>query len=759
MQHRPMGTPRIFQLRVLAPVLAIGALAVTVLILLDRAATTNGEPPLAEATPVLLAGPTPTPTAVPRATPTPPAAAPTPTAVPRATPTPAPQPTPTSVVTLLPASPLKPSIAFAEPHWASARTQTAIVRYIVEHGLGHGTTLKSFGSYGGASASLLNGESDVLLETLPHRDELALASAMGSGMLFSLGTSVEDYLPSSFIIPNYLAEEYPELRNVRDLKDHWQLFSSDGGDSRGQLISCPLGFSCETTVRQHVEAYDLSEFIEPDVPASASAAERKIVSAFRAHQPVLFYHSWPSTLLTSLEAYGGTYSLVTPLGPDCTPHCGFEPTESLIVGRLDLINDAVGVTDFLAKWRFPADAELTTRRLTDRGASYERTAIWWLCNDKSWRAYLPVDAGEAVEASLIGRCTIDPLSTALGQLWGTTDWDLAPEVAGLIRAARQEGEVSYYSHSAAEAEAGCAGFERMFPAIDCVPVGLGTQALSAQFIQERADGVQTADVLSSSMALLSTIQTQGYLERIDWASAYGVDQSRCLLQGNYCVRAQAMYSHWYNTDAVGNDELPASFDDFLDPKWKGRLVANNFLYYAGMGMWCAVIGLDECLALAERLERDQELLITADQTEQILTGSRDICFLCFGAPVAERDVEGLSVDWFVTDNLPVVQFIMGVTDMARHPNAARLLVLWAMSPQGSLAYATANEYKCVCRSAWPGYGDAPWPLDQDDFAGFTPIIQSTGAQTLDDVLTPPYYDFRDLATGGAEFRNARLANP
>jgi len=331
-------------------------------------------------------------------------------------------------------------------------------------------------------------------------------------------------------------------------------------------------------------------------------------------------------------------------------------------------------------------------------------------------------------------------------------------LADLIAAAKAEGSVTYYSHSTPEVEAGCAGFTEMFPEIECNAVGMGVANISSGFIQEREAGVNTADVISGSMTLLSSVQARGYIEDIDWTNDYGVEEGRCVLNGNYCVRIISMYTHWYNTDLVPDPSvLPTDLEGFLDPRWKDDLVASNFLYYQGMGYVCAVFGLDYCNDLAEKLENDQNMLITSGQNDIVIQGEKALCFLCFGFPIMQRDYEGLPVSNFVTDKVGVVQFPLGVTDVAKNPNAARLLILWTISTDGSYVHYTNNPLNCECGIGWPGFGHGPDEIIKVEWGGITPIIQSAGLTAVsDDTLTPPTYDFASLAKGGADFRNARL---
>ena len=214
-----------------------------------------------------------------------------------------------------------------------------------------------------------------------------------------------------------------------------------------------------------------------------------------------------------------------------------------------------------------------------------------------------------------------------------------------------------------------------------------------------------------------------------------------------------------NTDLVPDASvLPQDFEGFLDPRWKDELVASNFLYYQGLGYYCVVTSFETCLALAEGLENDQNILITSGQNDIIINGEKSICFLCAAFPTRQRDFEDLPVWAWMTDYVGNVPFPEGVTDICVNCNAARLFILWELSTDGSYASYTNNPLECECDIGWPGYGHyAQAGLDAMADPNFTPIIQWAGLTAVkDDTLQPPFYAFTDLAAGGVAFRNERL---
>lgn len=168
------------------------------------------------------------------------------------------------------------------------------------------------------------------------------------------------------------------------------------------------------------------------------------------------------------------------------------------------------------------------------------------------------------------------------------------------------------------------------------------------------------------------------------------------LHGRYL--AGPFLRHWslaYNTDLVPHNEVPASWEDLLKPKWKGKVAANSItravtfipLWYrwgaqkAGKfleglvsnGLVVRKEGHNASLKLLEAGE--YSLLITAGEYQ-----------------VYGDQKKGAPVEWVALDPVPTTTpGILGAMKDAPHPNALRIYVNWLMSEEGQRAYALATK--------------------------------------------------------------------
>ena len=306
----------------------------------------------------------------------------------------------------------KETIIFGDLNWTSALLQNRIAQYIVEKGYGYPTDVK-FGATLPLFQGLQNGDTDVAMEIwLPNQRE-AWDKARAEGAVLSVGTSLSGGAwQSTFAIPAYLQEQYPELDSVEDLKDdqYKQLFATAETGGKARLVSCIIGWACEEVNKAQIEAYGLLDHVEIINPGDWAAATADLRGAFEQEEPWLGY-TW-ETDDTALEL-----DLVLleepPYSDECwftTKACGYENATVLIAVNPSLPIEAPDVVEFLRNWDFDANfaKESVKWSVQNPDASTADVALWWL-NSKGdiWESWVTPDAAAKVKAALAAGETAD----------------------------------------------------------------------------------------------------------------------------------------------------------------------------------------------------------------------------------------------------------------------------------------------------------------------------------------------------------------
>ena len=295
-------------------------------------------------------------------------------------------------------------IVFSDLNWTSAQVQNRVAQYLVEMGYGF-TTDVVFGATLPLFQGLRRGDTDVTMEIwLPNQEE-AWSEAEAAGEVVALGESLGKDWQSAFVIPSYLAEEYPDLDSVEDLKDEKfkALFATAETGGKARLVSCVIGWACEEVNAAQIEAYGLAEHVHVVNPGDGAAANADLYGAYDKGEPWLGYQ-WgtndPALLLDLVRLEEPAYS------EECwmtTKACGYQDATILVAVRPDLLERAPDVVEFLRAWDFNIAVykEVATWQDENPDASVNDAALWWLNSKRDiWSAWVTAEAAAGIDAAL-----------------------------------------------------------------------------------------------------------------------------------------------------------------------------------------------------------------------------------------------------------------------------------------------------------------------------------------------------------------------
>ena len=298
----------------------------------------------------------------------------------------------------------KQTLVFSDLNWTSAQIQNRIAQYIVEKGYGYPTDVV-FGATLPLFQGLRRGDSHITMEIwLPNQDE-AWEEAQSAGEVVSIGESLGKDWQSSFVIPAYLQEEYPDLDSVEDLKEEKfkALFRTTETGDKARLVSCVIGWSCEEVNAAQIEAYGLSDHVEIINPGDGAALNADLYGAYERREPWLGYQ-WgtndPSLVLDLVRLKEPEYT------DECwftTKACAYEDATILIAVHPDVLSGAPDVVEMLRAWGLNIDvySAIAQWQRENADASTNDAALWWLkSNPGIWNGWVTADAAAAIQSAL-----------------------------------------------------------------------------------------------------------------------------------------------------------------------------------------------------------------------------------------------------------------------------------------------------------------------------------------------------------------------
>ena len=262
----------------------------------------------------------------------------------------------------------------------------------------------------------------------------------------------------------------------------------------------------------------------------------------------------------------------------------------------------------------------------------------------------------------------------------------------VIDAAKTETGLVWYDHYDGGAAQGIlANFQRAYPFVKKVEfVDVPSAQKTAKIVQESTAGGPTADVLLHGASATQSLHERGFLLDTDWASL-GVAVSAVLTPTPYMIVATtAPYAALCNTNLVKGADTPQSWNDMVDPKWKGH--TGHWMRASFFVDIIPAIGEDPARDLANRLATLQPRLFDGQFPLAEAVGSGEISLAITAYDSAVRMVEkSAPVKLIVLDPTPVPLITGSVLKYGKNPNTARLFLAWLGRPEGAIMFETLTK--------------------------------------------------------------------
>ncbi len=265
----------------------------------------------------------------------------------------------------------------------------------------------------------------------------------------------------------------------------------------------------------------------------------------------------------------------------------------------------------------------------------------------------------------------------------------------LVEKAKSEGTLTFYaSLTVPDFKAVGDAFMKKYPFMkfEYWRVGSSTINLQKNLIDKRA-GKMVADVLQINGTDVNIFRREGLMqthvssETKDWPKGFTDPEGywNTYYSSNNC---------WvYNTKIVNEKDVPKSYDDFLNQKWKGNIGFSDVEteWYEGMMQF---MGREKALSFMKRF---------ADQQLKIYNGKTLAMQLCAAGefPIAKgilhRAVDMIKVGApikIINLTAPTLAGIrvLTVTAGAPHPNAGKLFIDFMLSKEGQETLVKINYH-------------------------------------------------------------------
>lgn len=199
-----------------------------------------------------------------------------------------------------------------------------------------------------------------------------------------------------WFIPDFVAQEHPDLRSGAVLKDYLEVFR--GEDEKATFISCPPDWACALINRNLLRALELEEQFDIVEPANRFELDRLIGEAMSSKEAVVFYYWQPNAVLAqfSFRQLGlGTYdaeALQCLASRECAdPKPSAFPVEPVVIALSDwVLADLPAVVAYFQKAKMPlSEINALLAWQGETAASPEEAALHFIATRREvWQAWV-----------------------------------------------------------------------------------------------------------------------------------------------------------------------------------------------------------------------------------------------------------------------------------------------------------------------------------------------------------------------------------
>jgi ABC-type Fe3+ transport system substrate-binding protein len=270
----------------------------------------------------------------------------------------------------------------------------------------------------------------------------------------------------------------------------------------------------------------------------------------------------------------------------------------------------------------------------------------------------------------------------------------------IVSGARKEGAVTLYTGMIVDQAVRpiVAGFQKKYPFIKIQYVREDPSPMAQKLISEARANKVMADVIEN-MGIEVQLKA-GDVIRPFWSpelAEYGEEFKKpsvyvAAFRNNYFGLA-------YNTNQVSSTEVPKTYNDLLNPKWKGKMVWSNSI--TGWALFSThirkIMGESKGTSYLQELSKqDIALMSSSPRTvvDRVISGDYAIAINIFihhpvlsarkGAPIASK----------LLDPVPSMLGTLMLPKNPRHPHAAMLLIDYLLSKEGQSILKDAEYFPC-----------------------------------------------------------------
>ena len=139
----------------------------------------------------------------------------------------------------------------------------------------------------------------------------------------------------------------------------------------------------------------------------------------------------------------------------------------------------------------------------------------------------------------------------------------------------------------------------------------------------------------------------------------------------------------YNTKLIKKEEAPKTYEQLLEPKWKGRKISIDDSAYGLLAGLTRAWGKEKAVEYFKKLAGQDPVVQRGNTNRVQLAMAGEFPLIIAYAPTIQRETSKQHpIDWVPLEPVPVQVNPMMLAAKAPHPNAGKLFIDFLLSKEG-----------------------------------------------------------------------------
>ncbi len=259
----------------------------------------------------------------------------------------------------------------------------------------------------------------------------------------------------------------------------------------------------------------------------------------------------------------------------------------------------------------------------------------------------------------------------------------------LEEGAKKEGKLMFYTSGILKQAVNplVDAFQKRYPYIKVEIWRAGSNTLIPRVLEEHKAGKNLFDVIESTQLTQMILQKEGINQPFYSPNLAYIDEGAVIkASGESVFRAAFRESGvglGYNTKLIRKEQVPKTYQDLLDPKWKRKAaIAGSDTGQNMMGTILVSYGEDMVKRLAQQ-EFDIHMVSARAVLDMIINGEYLFSPSIFDSHAINSKQQGAPCDWVPLEPVHVNLGQIALSKNSTHPYAALLFIDYELSKEGA----------------------------------------------------------------------------